>query len=222
MYKSLAREILKTAFAMTRSFTGEPSKEETETIQHSRRVARMAERLLPHFAALDTRFYRTEHVSRAAAAMYLHDIGKALPLVLDPSMLSRRPKRPDGPRWKYEHPGFGRLMLPYTLYHLGKKLSPGFREDAEKVIFEHHEQYSGKGYPQKLSGEQISLIARVTAPLDYLDARITRIWHNGTEPKEPLSVDKALEEIDRRSGTQFDPKVVNMLLRYFTQSNPGT
>lgn len=67
----------------------------------------------------------------------------------------------------------------------------------------HQERYDGKGYPHGIAGEQIPLVARIIAVADTLDAMTTdRPYRKGR------SFQEAYEEIERCSGTQFDPKAV--------------
>ena len=72
------------------------------------------------------------------------------------------------------------------------------------IILYHHENYDGSGYPSGLKGEQIPIGARIMAVGIAFEAMtIERPY------KIRLSVDAAIAEIKRNSGTQFDPKVVN-------------
>jgi HD-GYP domain-containing protein (c-di-GMP phosphodiesterase class II) len=75
------------------------------------------------------------------------------------------------------------------------------------VARHHHERFDGRGYPDGLRGEEIPLAARVVSVADAFDS-MTRDWAyaNG------ISREAALEEVERNSGTQFDPLVVRALL----------
>jgi len=76
------------------------------------------------------------------------------------------------------------------------------------IIYHHHERYDGTGYPEGLGGEGIPLLARVLAVADSLGAMTS------DRPYRPaLSMDRALDEIRRNSGSQFDPNVVQALMR---------
>lgn len=75
------------------------------------------------------------------------------------------------------------------------------------IIYHHHERYDGTGYPENLGGEGIPLLARVLAVADSLGAMTS------DRPYRPaLSMDRALDEIRRNSGGQFDPNVVEALM----------
>lgn len=74
----------------------------------------------------------------------------------------------------------------------------------------HHEKFDGTGYPEKLKGESIPLIARIIAVADTFDAMTTdRPYRKG------LSFDTAFSELKKKAGTQFDPKAVEAFIRAF-------
>ena len=72
------------------------------------------------------------------------------------------------------------------------------------IIFHHHENYDGTGYPKKLKKEQIPLSARILAVVDAFEAMISHRPY-----RMPKTIDEAIEEVRSHSGTQFDPKVVD-------------
>ncbi len=78
------------------------------------------------------------------------------------------------------------------------------------VIRHHHECYDGNGYPDGLRGEAIPLFSRIIAVVDCYDAMTY------DRPYRPaVSPDRALEEIARRAGTQFDPRIAEVFLSHF-------
>lgn len=77
-----------------------------------------------------------------------------------------------------------------------------------EYILHHHECWDGSGYPSGLKGEQIPLVARILAVADAYDAMTEdRVY------RRALLWDIALEEIERCSGTQFDPDIVLLFTR---------
>ena len=75
------------------------------------------------------------------------------------------------------------------------------------IVKHHHERYDGRGYPDRLAGEDIPLPARIVSVADAFDSMIrARPYGYG------VSEASALEEIRDNSGTQFDPRVVSVLL----------
>lgn len=75
---------------------------------------------------------------------------------------------------------------------------------AVPLVLYHHERYDGRGYPDGLKGKQIPIGARIMAVADAFEAMVSE--HSYRDPK---SMDEALAELKRCSGTQFDPEVVN-------------
>jgi putative nucleotidyltransferase with HDIG domain len=84
----------------------------------------------------------------------------------------------------------------------------GFLGDAVPAIRHHHERFDGTGYPERLSGEEIPLGARIIHVADALDSMLTtRIYRAARPPAE------ALAELKRSSGSQFCPRCVGALER---------
>lgn len=71
------------------------------------------------------------------------------------------------------------------------------------AVLGHHERYDGKGYPRGLAGEDIPYMARILTIADCFDAMTAKRPY-----KQPLSVSYAVNELQKNSGTQFDPKLV--------------
>jgi HD-GYP domain-containing protein (c-di-GMP phosphodiesterase class II) len=76
------------------------------------------------------------------------------------------------------------------------------------IVRHHHERWDGKGYPDGLKGEQIPLGSRIIAVADTFDAMTSDRPY-----RRALSIEAAIAEIQRNSGTQFDPKVVDAFIR---------
>lgn len=81
------------------------------------------------------------------------------------------------------------------------------------VIMHHHEKYDGTGYPSGLKKNQIPIGARIMAVADAFEAMVY-----GRPYKERIPIQNALEEIQKNSGTQFDPRVVEGLMRLAKRS----
>ncbi len=79
----------------------------------------------------------------------------------------------------------------------------------------HHERFDGKGYPAGLSGEDIPFHARMLAVADCFDAMTSdRIY------RDSLSIDFAISEIEKNSGTQFDPRISKAILSVLKTTTP--
>ena len=89
---------------------------------------------------------------------------------------------------------------------LGKSNIPQLRI-AEEIARYHHEWWNGEGYPSKLKGKRIPIHARIVALADVFDA----LTHG--RPFSPAwPIEKALDEIRARKGTQFDPELTELFL----------
>ncbi|WP_165452571.1 HD-GYP domain-containing protein [Paenibacillus thalictri] len=77
-----------------------------------------------------------------------------------------------------------------------------------EMVRHHHERYDGKGYPSGLKGEDIPLGARILAVSDAFDAMTTNRSY-----RQKLSVETAAAELERHSGSQFDPAIAEAMLK---------
>jgi len=128
-----------------------------------------------------------------ARAASLHDIGKlAIP---DGILRKPGPLNDDEKQIMRKHCEIGSNML----------IRIPFLRDAAEIVLSHQEFFDGTGYPRGLKGEEIPLGARIFAVADALDTMIS------DQPyRRALPLSRALEEIRRCSGAQFDPKVVEV------------
>jgi len=80
------------------------------------------------------------------------------------------------------------------------------------IIIQHHERMDGSGYPRGLSGDRISIEARIIGVADVVE---TMSSHRPYRPS--MGIEKALEEITRNSGTLYDSQVVDACLKIFNE-----
>jgi len=80
------------------------------------------------------------------------------------------------------------------------------------IVHQHHERHDGSGYPRGLEGDDILLEARILAVADAVDAMCS-----ARPMRAALGLERALDEIERNSGSQFDPKVAAACARLFRQ-----
>lgn len=125
---------------------------------------------------------------------YVHDIGKSQV----PSYILKRKGNLSEEEWAElkNHPTNGAFLF----------LGPGY-ENIRSIILCHHERYDGKGYPMEYVGKNIPLGARIVALMDSFDAMTDKRPY---QTNSPLSLDEAIMELDRFSGKQFDPNLVNV------------
>jgi putative nucleotidyltransferase with HDIG domain len=127
----------------------------------------------------------------------LHDIGK---IGIDDAIL-RKPE-------KLTDVEFDIMKTHTTLGDDILKSIPELRE-IRPIVRSHHERWDGRGYPDKLAGEAIPLLARVLAVADSFDAMTTKRPYNTNHVKTP---EQAFAEVERCSGTQFDPTCAKAFL----------
>ena len=82
------------------------------------------------------------------------------------------------------------------------------------IIMHHHEKFDGTGYPSRLKMGQIPQGARIMAVADAFEAMVY-----GRPYRERKDINSALKEIKKKSGTQFDPKVVEAFLKVIKKFN---
>jgi HD-GYP domain-containing protein (c-di-GMP phosphodiesterase class II) len=93
------------------------------------------------------------------------------------------------------------------------KSAPELAHIADEILA-HHEKYDGTGYPNGLKGEQIPLISRIINVVDSFDAITSKRIY-----KEALDYNFAIEELQRCSGTQFDPIIVKQFIKIMKEKN---
>lgn len=185
LYEGLYENMLSTLKSMAKILDAR----DPHTSQHSTRVTNFSMALASIIGLSD------EEKDVLYIAASLHDIGKVgIPdsILLKPDMLSGEEltiiKR---------HPDIGADIL--------KQLPPMARET--EIIRYHHERFDGKGYPAGISGEAIPLLSRIITLADSYDAMTSdRPYRKG------LPIDRAIEEIMRCAGSQFDPTLARTFI----------
>src|SRR2546428_10126233 len=79
------------------------------------------------------------------------------------------------------------------------------RGSVEAMIRHHHENFDGSGYPDGLAQDEIPVGARIIMIADTLDAMTTDRPY-----RQALSLSRAVEELEKYSGSQFDPGLVRL------------
>jgi putative nucleotidyltransferase with HDIG domain len=88
----------------------------------------------------------------------------------------------------------------------------GLLGEVGRIVRSHHERYDGTGYPDRLAGEEIPLIARIVSCCDAFNAMTTNRPY-----RKALPIEQAVRELQAQSGSQFDPAVVNALVDVVAQ-----
>lgn len=169
---------------------------DTETGEHIVRMSRYCE-ALGRAVGLGE-----EECELLLATTPLHDVGKiAIPdsILLKPGALTAEEFQ---------------TMRTHTIHGadiLAGGTSP-FLKMAELIAMTHHEHWDGRGYPNGLRGEAIPLVGRICAICDVFDALTSERPY-----KKAWTVEAAIKEIKRKSGTQFDPKLVDIFIKILPQ-----
>ncbi len=143
-----------------------------------------------------------KYIAEVEMSAPLHDVGK---INVSDTILNKPGKLTDE---EYEimktHTTAGKHILEDAISTVQGE---SYLKEARNMAAYHHERWDGKGYPEKLHGEVIPLAARVMAVADVFDALTSpRVY----KPAFPL--EKALAILQEGSGTQFDPKCVEVFM----------
>lgn len=158
---------------------------EHETSDHSLRVVKYTAAIADKMGIKGTEL---EEISRGAL---LHDIGK----IGVPDAVLLKPGKLTPDEWKEmrKHPDIGFQMIQ----------SIPFLSTPATIVLSHQERYDGGGYPRGLMKNEVHIGARIFSVADTLDAMTSdRPYRMGT------TFANAIAEIQRCSGTQFDPEIV--------------
>jgi putative nucleotidyltransferase with HDIG domain len=136
-----------------------------------------------------------EQIEVIRKASLLHDIGKL--------GISDKILRKPGPLTKEEFAIIrGHPLLGAEILAASQALAPLI-----PVVRHHHEQYDGNGYPGELGGEQIPVEARIVAVADAVESMASDRPY-----RRALSYQEIIVEIQKTTGTQFDPLVASIML----------
>jgi putative two-component system response regulator len=156
----------------------------------------------PFAAQIDDQFL--DDLYRASP---LHDLGK----VVIPDAILRKPGRLT--KQEREHMQTHTLIGEHILHQLAKQQpEAGFFPMAAAIARSHHECFDGSGYPDGLMGGAIPLAARIVKVADVFDAMTSeRVYKQSQDPLV------ARGEIVAAANSQFDPRVVEAMLRVFDE-----
>lgn len=142
------------------------------------------------------------YIELLTKAAPMHDIGK----ILVPDHILQKPGRltPEEYEIIKEHSAAGGKIIREVLGFIEEK---DYIEIASDMAAHHHEKWNGSGYTKGLAQEDIPLSARIMAIADVFDALVSKRCY-----KSPMPVEEAFAEMEKSSGTHFDPQLVKIFL----------
>ena len=166
-----------------------------ETNEHTERVAQYA------LVIGEKMNLKISELDELILASTLHDIGKIAvneDILLKPGKLTKE---------EFE------IMKTHT--EKGYRIINASSElgNVAKCILTHHERWDGCGYPLGLKGEEIPLMARIINVVDSYD-----VMTNDRIYKRAMGKDEAIKELNKCSGTQFDPQIVECFIGYLEEN----
>lgn len=167
-----------------------------ETEGHTQRVTEITVKVAEQLG------FSEEELSHIKRGALLHDMGK----IAIPDEILQKPGPLSEIEWEKmrQHPMYAYEMLSPIAY-----LNP-----ALDIPFYHHERWNGSGYPHGLKGEQIPLSARLFAIVDVWDAlRSDRPY------RKAIPRDQVIDYISENSNILFDPKLVDLFLKFVEENN---
>ncbi len=166
---------------------------------HSYRVSRYALLIGEEMGLPDQQLQALEY------AALLHDLGK---IGIDGEIIAKPGKlTPEEYEMMKTHPAKGAKII--------ERLR--FLKEAAAIVKYHHERVDGQGYPEGLKGDEIPLMARILHVADTYDAMTSSRPY-----REALSEERAIEELRKYRGTQFDEGVVDALVALYEQGSIET
>jgi diguanylate cyclase len=163
---------------------------------HSKRVSGICQ------AIASKMNFGKDDLARIRKAGLVHDIGK---IGVDEKILNNKGVLSDVEKEKiHKHPEKG--------WHILSASNEFF--DLAEFVLAHHERWDGNGYPNGLKGEETPVEARIIAIADAYDAMTSKRVY-----RKRLNKEEAIEELKRCSGTQFDPKIVDVFLNQVLADN---
>jgi putative nucleotidyltransferase with HDIG domain len=162
------------------------------TADHQRRVASLACAIAREIGLSEWR------INGIRVAGLLHDVGK---MVVPAEILSK-------PGKISEHEFSIIKTHPIVGYEILKKVE--FPWPVTDAILQHHERLDGSGYPNGLSGDQITLEAKILGAADVVEAMSS---HRPYRPS--LGIDNALAQLTQNKNVLYDPEVVEACLALF-------
>lgn len=132
-----------------------------------------------------------DDIKKLVKGAFLHDVGK---IGIEDRILLKN--------GKLDEEEFG-IMKQHVIKGVELVNGNSWLKDSIDVIIHHHEKFDGTGYPNKVKGDDIPLVARIFSIVDVFDALTSKRPY-----KEPFSYEKSIQILKESSGTHFDPEIL--------------
>ncbi|HEY7866083.1 MAG TPA: HD domain-containing phosphohydrolase [Psychromonas sp.] len=167
-----------------------------ETGNHVIRMAKYARQIAEELGLSSLECTNIEHAAQ------MHDIGK----IGIPDCVLLKPGKLNESEWE--------IMQTHTTigYKILSDSQSTYIQMGAIIALYHHERFDGQGYPNRLKGSDIPLIARIVSVADVFDALVSVRPYKSAWPFET-----AMDFLKKQSGTQFDPKCVDAFCKRMTE-----
>lgn len=188
LYENIYHNLLATLYAFVKAIEAR----DPYTKEHSNRVTRLAIAMAQALGCTD------EEIEILNVAGMLHDIGKIG--IRDEILLKPGRLNDEEYRIIQQHPVIGSEILDNL----------GLWNRERQIVRSHHERYDGNGYPDKLKGEDIPLLARILSVADVYDAIASdRAYRKRMKETEILGI------MYSGAGSQFDPELIELFRKLY-------
>jgi putative two-component system response regulator len=139
-------------------------------------------------------------IEKLVASARMHDLGK----ISVTDMIVNKPGKLTEDEFELmkTHAIIGEKIIEDMILRTGEK---DFLNNAKLFAGSHHERWDGNGYPRGLKGDEIPLQGRIMAVVDVYDALVSERPY-----KKAFSDEEAVKIITENSGTQYDPKIIEV------------
>ncbi len=189
MYEQKLTESRSTKSAVLTALLNTLAAKSYETETHTRNMQDIAVKIASRLGLPDS------EINRLILLITLHDIGK---INIPEEILTGKSALTET-EWEIikKHPETGYRIALAT---------EEFAHVAEDIL-SHHENFDGSGYPRRIKGSEIPLLARITTVADAYE-----VMSNGRPYKKKMTREAIITEFKKCSGKQFDPELVKILL----------
>lgn len=189
MYRNKLLESRSIRSGVISSFEQTLNEKQIETHEHTARIRELCLKIADYLGM------RTEDKDELALLSLLHDVGK---ISISDHIFTKKDELTEA-EWK-------QIKIHSEAGYRIARAIPEIAHIADSILY-HHENYDGMGYPTGIAGEEIPINSRILSVVHAYD-----IMKYGANYKSPMNKDEINMELVNKSGEQFDPHIVKILL----------